>query len=106
MPLLCADFQEAVVDHLIHRLDKLIRKKRFSSLVIAGGVSANSRLRKKAQKWALENRLHLVLPPLRYCTDNAAMIGFAGVKLFEKGLISPVDLNCHPHFLPGDFFLS
>ena len=105
VPFFCADFQEAVVDQIINRLDQALKKHNFKSVVVAGGVSANSRLREKAKKWALIKKIHLILPPLKYCTDNAAMIGFTGIKLFQKGLKSPLDLNCYPHSLPEDFSL-
>lgn len=103
IPYLCADFQESVVEQIINRLNESITKFNFKSVIIAGGVSANSRLREKAKSWADKRHIHLVLPPLRYCTDNAAMIGMAGVKLFQRGLQSTQELNCYPHSLPGDF---
>ena len=102
---LCADFQEAVVDQIIDRLDRVIKKSPFKSVIVAGGVSANSRLRKRAKEWAFINKINLVLPPLKYCTDNAAMIGFAGIKRFQNGFKSPQNLSCHPHSLPEDFSL-
>ncbi len=103
IPYLCADFQESVMEQIISRLNESITRFDFKSVIIAGGVSANSRLREKAKSWADKRNIHLVLPPLRYCTDNAAMIGMAGIKLFERGFQSDRELNCYPHSLPGDF---
>ena len=103
IPYICADFQEAVMEQIINRLDQAIKKWDFGSVVIAGGVSANSRLREKACFWAKSNNINLVLPPLKYCTDNAAMIGLAGMKWFQKGRRSSQELNCHPRSLPDDF---
>ena len=105
VPYLCADFQQAVVRQLMDRLDKTARAGGFKSVVLAGGVSANSLLRKTAGEWARGHNIKLVLAPLRYCTDNAAMIGLAGIKQFQKGVVSPQDLNCFPRSLPGDFCL-
>lgn len=103
IPYLCADFQEAVADQIINRLNHFSRKGHFKSVIIAGGVSANSRLRRKAKDWADRNSINLILPELKYCTDNAAMIGFAGIKLFQREVRSPKDLNCYPYSLPEDF---
>ena len=106
IPYLCADFQEAVMEQIISRLDQSITQFDFKSVVIAGGVSANSRLREKATAWANKKNIHLVLPPLKYCTDNAAMIGMVGIKLFQRGVQSVQKLNCYPHSLPDDFYLK
>ncbi len=103
IPSLSADFQEAVADQIIHRLDQATRKRGVQSVALAGGVSANSRLRAKARAWARESNIHLILPALKYCSDNAAMIGFAGIKQFQRGVKSSQDLNCYPYSLPGDF---
>ena len=100
---LCADYQEAVVAQLIDRLDKTIDHFQFQQVVIAGGVSANSRLRKKAKDWAYEKGIHLILPALSYCTDNAAMIAQAGWRFLLNNESSPQDLNCSPSSYPSDF---
>lgn len=100
---LCADFQEAVMDQIMDRLNTVASQKKFKYIVISGGVSANSRLRKKAQDWAALKNINLVLTPLEYCTDNAAMIGLAGIKLFNKPQTSDYNINCYPYSLPEDF---
>lgn len=103
IPDLCADYQEAIVDHIISRLENSIQKFNFHSVVIAGGVSANSRLRIKSYTWAKKNGVSLVLPQNQYCTDNAAMIGYAAFAPFMKGQYSPQNVNCYPYSLPSDF---
>lgn len=82
---LCASYQEAIVDVLMDRLDKAMRRTGIRRAVVTGGVSANSRLRARADEWAKNNRFNLLVPPLRYCSDNAAMIGYAGIMRLNNG---------------------
>ena len=100
---LCADFQEAIVDQIMNKLDQTVHQFNFKKVVIAGGVSANSRLRERALLWAKEKNIKLFLPPLQYCTDNAAMIAYTGSKHISHGLFSDSSTNCSPSSLPEDF---
>ncbi len=103
---LCADYQEAVVDQMMMRVDQCVERFDFASVVMAGGVSANSRLRERGLKWSKEKGIPLIVPPLRYCTDNAAMIAQAGFSLFSRNKISSHHLNCSPYSLPEDFIVK
>lgn len=103
---LCASYQEAIVDVLLAKLDKAVRVTKYKRAILTGGVSANSRLRARAQEWAQHRNINLVIPPLRYCTDNAAMIGYVGALRMQRGEFSAMDLAPHPQSLPGDFKLS
>ncbi len=90
---LCASFQQAVVDVLLHKLYKAAEELKAQRVAIVGGVSANQGLRAQAaEKAACHNRL-LAVPPLRYCTDNAAMVALTGLEHLALGETSPLDLK-------------
>jgi N6-L-threonylcarbamoyladenine synthase len=79
----CATFQDALIAQLFDRLDAVWRHfgdDKPSELAIAGGVAANGVLRERIVRWGNERGLIVRLPEKRYCTDNAAMIGFAALQ--------------------------
>ena len=82
---LCASFQEAVADTLTKKTIRAARKLKAQRLVICGGVAANSRLRALAQERGSEREIRVYLPPVKLCTDNAAMIAVAGYEAFRRG---------------------
>lgn len=75
-----ASVQEAIVDVLVTKSIRAVEKFASKTLVIAGGVSANSRLRSLSLEFANKKGIKLVIPKISYCMDNAAMIAFLGVK--------------------------
>ncbi|MFD1612831.1 tRNA (adenosine(37)-N6)-threonylcarbamoyltransferase complex transferase subunit TsaD [Sphingomonas tabacisoli] len=114
---IAASFQQAVVDCLVDRTDRAIKSVRFersretrlddmpsplldfarserdgvTALVVAGGVAANGAIRSALQALAAEHGLPFVAPPLWLCTDNAAMIAWAGAERFAAGLTDALD---------------
>lgn len=100
---LCASYQQAIVDVLVSKLDTAVRLTGLNKAVVSGGVSANSQLRREAQLWAGKYEVGLMIPPLRYCTDNAAMIGYAGLLHLQKGERSSQRLGPLPRSLSEDF---
>ena len=90
---ICASFQRAVVDALLDRAFEAARRFGARSLGIAGGVSANSRLREVATARGAERGLPVLLPTLHLSTDNAAMIAAAGLRRLRAGVTASLDLN-------------
>jgi len=94
---LCASFQQAVVDVVLDRLRAGLRMFRAtygapSALVAAGGVAANQAIRKVLHRLAFEVGTVLVVPPLELCTDNGAMIAWAGAERLAMGLTDSLDV--------------
>ena len=92
---LAASFQRGVVDCLITNLEKVALEKNFNKIVIAGGVSANSKLRAEAQALCKKHNWSLYLPELKYCGDNAAMIASQGYYEFLHGETADESLNAY-----------
>ncbi len=86
LPDLCASLQEAIVDALFTKIALAVRDNRCKSLAIVGGVAANSRLRNRLDtEWKSLGLLQPpILPEMKYCTDNAAMIAGAGAFRFRQ----------------------
>ncbi len=90
---ICASFQRSVVEALLDRLFEAAWRHGARSVGIAGGVSANSRLRRDAQDRGAALDLPVYLPTLALSTDNAAMIAAAGLRRFRMGITAGLDLN-------------
>ncbi len=92
---LAASFTKAVSDSLVPRTIRAARELGRDTVVIAGGVAANSRIRADFKRAAEENGLRLFIPPLRLCGDNGAMIGAQGYYEYLAGVRAGSDLNAY-----------
>ena len=90
-----------MVTALVRGLVKAAREHRPRSLVLTGGVAANSLLRREAERAARELGLPIFIPPLSLTTDNAAMIAAAGFVPFPRGTRGDLALNPEPHLPLG-----
>jgi N6-L-threonylcarbamoyladenine synthase len=97
---LAASFQQAAIDCVIDRTRLALAacSAGMTALVVAGGVAANAALRSALERLAGEAGLPLVAPPVKLCTDNAAMIGWAGAERFATGQADPLDLAARPRW--------
>jgi N6-L-threonylcarbamoyladenine synthase len=96
---IAASFQQAAIECVIDRTRRAMeRSGPVTALVVAGGVAANAALRAALTALAQEAGLPLVAPPPKLCTDNAAMIGWAGVERFAAGLTDPLDALARPRW--------
>jgi N6-L-threonylcarbamoyladenine synthase len=99
---LAASFQAAVIDCLADRTaNAIVMAKSLApvkALVVAGGVAANGPLRQRIQDVAALGGLRLVAPPVKLCTDNAAMIAWAGIERLRRGLVDGLDFAPRPRW--------
>ncbi len=93
---LAASFQEAVVDVLVDKSLMALNNYKMDSLVLAGGVAANSRLRARLTAATAQNGIALYAPSLKLCTDNAAMIGCAAYYVGDTKKSADLALNAVP----------
>ncbi len=90
---LAASFQKVVVETLIKKTKKALLDTNCKHLIIAGGVSANQILRKSALELGKELNVEVSIPPLKYCTDNGAMVASAGYYAYKLGRRADLYLN-------------
>ncbi len=95
---LCASIQKTIVDILMNKLHQASEQTGIKQVAIAGGVSANSALRKALLKKKEENNWEVFIPPFEYCTDNAAMIAIAGYFKYLKKDFANQDISPYTRY--------
>ena len=96
---IAASFQEAAVDCLIDRLEKALGAiETPPALVVAGGVAANQTVRAALERLAAKHAMRFTAPPFKLCTDNAAMIAWAGCERLPMGQNDPLDFRARPRW--------
>jgi N6-L-threonylcarbamoyladenine synthase len=90
---IAASFQRTVVEALLDRTFEAARWLNARSIGISGGVSANSRLRAEAEARGVKHGIPVFIPPFALSTDNAAMIGAAGLRKLRRGGAGELDFN-------------
>jgi len=95
---IAAAFEDAVVDTLAIKCKRALQQTGFKQLVIAGGVSANQRLRDKLETMVSKQRAELFYARPRFCTDNGAMIAYAGCQRLVAGQQSGLSIQCQPRW--------
>lgn len=90
---ICASIQQRIVSILLSKFRKAARERGITDLCIAGGVSANSGLRRAFQEMGVREGWRTFIPPFEYCTDNAAMIAITGHYKYLSGHYSPLSVS-------------
>ena len=99
----CASFQASVVDCIVNRLDNAMKDERVcnvqpKTLVVAGGVAKNSAIRTALEKLAMKHNMTFAAPPMNLCTDNGAMIAWAGIENYRMGRIVTTPVAPRPRW--------
>jgi N6-L-threonylcarbamoyladenine synthase len=94
---LAASFQQAVIDVLVAKARQALRRTAYQKLAVGGGVAANRALRAALEKMTREEDAELFIPPMQFCTDNAAMAALA-VEKWRAGDFASLDLDAVPAY--------
>ena len=102
IPRVCASYQKAIVDSVADRTATALKRRRYRSLIVGGGVSLNGALREALAKVAASAGVELLMAKPKYCGDNAAMI--AGLAFFRRNLSGAAaeNVDVHPSLEAGE----
>lgn len=95
---IAASFQLAIADTLSIKCKRALKQTGFKRLIVSGGVGANICLRENLNKMAQKQGAQVFFPPLKYCTDNGAMIAYAGCMRLQAGEQSDLSVNVRPRW--------
>jgi len=90
---LAASIQAAIVEPLVSKTIRWCKANRISTILLAGGVAANSRLRHSMSETAQKAKIRVLYPPVKLCLDNAAMVAAAALTKLRNGVFSGLDVN-------------
>jgi N6-L-threonylcarbamoyladenine synthase len=93
---ICASIQKNLIDNLLSKIELLSIKNNLNRIVLGGGVSANSYLKKRLDKESKKNNWEVFIPELEYTTDNAAMIGIVGHLKYKESIESSLNATPSP----------
>lgn len=91
-------FEDAIADTLVHKCERALKQTHMSTLVVAGGVSANTTLRESLTAMVKRRRGQIFFARREFCTDNGAMIALAGMLRFKAGTIGDLGVNVFPRW--------
>ena len=98
VPDMCKSFQDVAVGLVVERACKAVKEYNIKSVIIGGGVSANLYLRSEMQEKMTALGVHINIPPMWCCTDNAAMIAKVAEHLYERKVFAPLDIGVDPNW--------
>lgn len=90
---LASSFQNVVVNIIAKKTMRAVKEYNVKQLLISGGVAANSGIRNKFKELCEKEGIDLLIPPIKYCTDNAAMIGSAAYYAYKNDVVSQLNLS-------------
>ncbi|MCR3754646.1 MAG: N(6)-L-threonylcarbamoyladenine synthase, TsaD subunit [Candidatus Westeberhardia cardiocondylae] len=91
-------FEESVIDTFIIKCKRALKITKFNNLLLAGGVSANKKLRKKLTKIMQKKMGKIFIAPTRFCTDNGAMIAYVGMLRFQKNIKNDLKISINTNW--------
>lgn len=100
---ICASFEHCAISALTKNIEKALKEYNVNTLSVVGGVAANKYLRARVTEIAEKNRKKVVIPDFVFCGDNAAMIAYRGMKIFESGKTFNLSYKAFPSFFSEYF---